>query len=62
MMLSPAEQHFIEAIRHVCRLHADRGQCEVRIARKGEEFSVGSGTCFDTAWRDIAEDRARRAG
>jgi hypothetical protein len=31
-------------------------------ARNGGEFAAGSGTSFDTAWRDIAEERARRTG
>jgi hypothetical protein len=28
----------------------------------GGEFAAGSGTNFYTAWRDIAEERARWAG
>jgi hypothetical protein len=66
MILSAAEQQLIEAIRYTRKLtvivHADRGQCEVRIARNGGEFAAGSGNSFDTAWRDITEERARRAG
>jgi hypothetical protein len=31
-------------------------------ARNGGEFAAGSGTNFYTAWRDIAEERARWAG
>ena len=66
MMLNPTEQQLIEAIRHVRRLtvivHADHGQCEVSIARNGVAFAAGSGTSFDTAWRDITEERTRRAG
>jgi hypothetical protein len=66
MILSAAEQQLIEAIRYTRKLtvivHADRGQCEVRIARNGGEFAAGSGNSFDTAWRDITEERTRRAG
>lgn len=66
MILFAAEQQLIEAIHYTRNLtvivHADRGQCEVRIARNGGEFAAGSGTSLDTAWRDIAEKRPRRAG
>ena len=47
MILSAAEQQLIETLRHVSNLtlivHADRGQCHVRIARNGGEFAAGSG-------------------
>jgi hypothetical protein len=43
-------------------VHADRDRCEVRIARNGGEFAAGSGDSFEAAWRDITEERQRRAG
>ena len=61
MILSAAERQLIETLRHVSNLtlivHADRGQCHVRIARNGGEFAAGSGEDFDTGWHDAADTR-----
>jgi|RhiMethySRZTD1v2_1073278.scaffolds.fasta_scaffold4999151_1 hypothetical protein len=71
MILSAAERQLIQIIRAAHRhdltltIRAHNGRYTVRITTYddgGPGAGIGYGESFDTAWGDVTELRARRAG
>lgn len=69
MILTPAEQQLIKIIRaakghdlsFTVRVRGDRYTVQL-AAHDGPGTGTGHGDSFDLAWRDMSEERARRAG